>query len=131
MTPDDAAWMIALGRKRYPLNYDGIAADSWFCEIVLKSPLMFFAARTEHAFCISMLTCNPWTPAEFETHVVALCSDDGWMWETLPLLRASIEFARRRKCARWNIVSETQFDLGPLAMRVGAKQKTPRYTLDL
>lgn len=131
MTADDAAWMVALGRKRYPSNYDGIGADAWFCEIVLKSPMMFHAARTENAFCISMLTSNPWTPAEFEVHVVAICSDDGCMWETLPLLRDSIAFAERRKAWRWNIVSETAFDLGPLALRVGAKQKTPRYSLDL
>ena len=131
MTAEDSAWMCALGRRRYPNNYDATGADAWFCEIVIKSPLMFRAARTDNAFCISMLSCNPWTPTEFEVHCVAVCAEDGHMWDTLALLRDSIAFARMRKCERWNITSETAFDLGPLAMRVGARKRTPRYTLEL
>lgn len=131
MRTEDSPWMVELGRRRYPENYDAVGADAWFCETVMKSSLLFHAARTDNAFCISMISVNPWTPTEFECHVVALCAEPHCGLECLPLLRNSVAFGKARKCKRWNIVSETQFDLGPLAMRVGARLKTPRYTLDL
>lgn len=131
LSPADLPWLHKVARPRYPANYSARAAEAWFCEVVMKSPLMFNAARTDNAFCISMLACNPWTPAEFEVHVAALCADQGAVWECGALLRDSIAFARERKACRWHMNSETDFDLAPLARRIGATTRTPRYTLAL
>jgi hypothetical protein len=92
---------------------------------------MFHPVRTPNAFCISMLSCLPWLPSEFETHVVFLCTDDGAMWEGVRLLRASIEWARKRKCVRWRVSSDTQYDLEMMARRVGAEEISPRYRIEL
>jgi hypothetical protein len=47
------------------------------------------------------------------------------------LLRRSIEWARTRNAKLWRICSETDYDLGPLARRVGARSESARYILTL
>jgi hypothetical protein len=47
------------------------------------------------------------------------------------LLRASIEWARRRKCSLWRLSSETDFDLEPIALKLGATEANVRWQLRL
>jgi len=117
--------------KKYPSGYDALAAEGWFMNTVLKNPLMFRPARMANAFAISMLSCMPWLPSEFECHVVALCADDNAGWEAMKLLRDSIAWARLRKCKRWRLSSDTEFDFAGLARRLGATEISPRFTLEL
>jgi hypothetical protein len=131
MGEEDIPWLVFLCVKKYEKRFDRESTEGWYKNIVLKSPLLFLAARTDNAFCISMLSCMPWTPTEFEVNVIMLCADDGAMWETLPLLRYSIAWSRQRKCKIWRLCSDTVFDLKPLANRVGAREISPRYMLDL
>jgi hypothetical protein len=51
------------------------------------------------------------------------------MWEAVMLLRASIEWAKRRKCSLWRISSETDFDLEPIARKLGAVEPSTRWVL--
>jgi hypothetical protein len=74
-----------------------------------------------------MISCVPWIPAEFETNVVACCAEEGAMWEVPALFRASIYWARRRKCNAWRCASDTDFDTAALAKRVGAKETMQRF----
>jgi hypothetical protein len=131
MRDDDTDWMIRLGVKRYPPEYDPIGTEQWFRNIVLKSPMLFFPYRSENAFIIGMISCLPWLPAEFECNVIAACADDGAMWQVFPLLRASVDWARKRKCNTWRIVSETEFDFCQIAKRIGATEVSPRYVMRL
>jgi hypothetical protein len=131
MHEDDIPWLVDLCKKRYSSRYDSPGAEGWFRNIVLKSPLMFYPTRTTSAFTITMLACEPWLPVEFTANVVFTCAEDGEMWQVVPLLRDSIAWARRRRCVAWRMWSDTDYDVGALARRVGAVEVLPRHTLRL
>ena len=119
--------MTDLGRRRYSGRYDHLGTEMWFRNIVLKGPMMFLPIRTDHAFMIAMLSTTPWSPAAPECNVTLVCADEGWMWDAVMLLRASIEWAKRRKCCLWRVSSETDFDLEPIALKLGATERQVRY----
>jgi hypothetical protein len=128
---EDVDWVIAVGRTRYPNNYDGTTTGNWIRELVLRTPLLFQAIRTDHAFLISLLTASPWLPTDWEVHVIVTCCEHGHVWETMPLLRASVEWAKERKAKKWCFQSDTDNDIGPLMRRLKATQPEPRYTMEL
>lgn len=97
----------------------------------MKGPLAFWPVRTDDAFLIAMISSVPWLPAEWECNIPMVCADDGAAWQAMALLRESVEWAKRRRCATWRVVSETDFDLGPMAVRLGATEISPRYVLRL
>jgi hypothetical protein len=127
----DIPWVLDLGVKRYPSHYDRVGAEGWLRNCVLPTPLLFYPARTANAFTISMLAIVPWIPTVIECNVVAMCADDGGLWEMNKLLRASVGWARARGANTWRVCSETDFDIGPLARRMGAKEQLPRYVMRL
>lgn len=129
-TENDLPWLIYLGKKRYGAEYDYSTVENWYRNIVLKSPLMFHAARTQNAFAISMLSTLPWTPSEFECNVIFICADDGAMWQAMKLLRDSIAWAKKRKCKCWRLSSNTEHELHAMALRLGAREISPRFTLE-
>ena len=129
MTEADVPWLVDLCKRRYDSKYSELETEAWFRNCVLKSPLLFHAVRTTNAFCISMLSILPWLPNEIECNIVFICADNEHSWEAIKLLRSSIAWAQARKCKLWRICTETNYDLGPLALRVGAKEVTPRYTV--
>ena len=131
LSENDVQWLIFLGKKRYGERFDYLTVEAWFRNVVLKSPLMFYPIRTANAFLISMLSCVPWTPNEFECNLVFVCADDGAMWEAAKLLRASIAWAKMRKCKRWRMSSDTDFDIAPIARRLGETEITPRFCIEL
>lgn len=131
MNESDLAWALPLFRKRYPQRYDQDGAEGWFRNIVLKAPLLFYPARTDHAFVITMQSSLPWLPSEWTADVVATCAEEGAMWEVVQLLRRSVEWSRQRRLTIWRICSETDYDIEPLARRMGASSITPRYILRL
>lgn len=131
LSENDLPFLTFLFKKKYPSHFDPIGAEGWFRNIVLKSPLMFYPVRLANSFLIAMISCVPWLPADFDCHIVAVCADDGAMWETLKLLRSSIDWARKRQCKRWMLASDTVYDLGPMARRLDVKELSPRFTLEL
>lgn len=130
LTERDIAWMADLGKRRYSNAYDFRTVEGWFTNIVLKSPLAFLPIRTDSAFCIALLSTTPWAGGS-ECNIALLCADHNSGWQAMTLLKATIDWARQRKASVWRIASETEFDLGPLALRLGAKEQTPRYNLEL
>ena len=128
MTEADTAWALDLCRRKYSDRFDFETTANWYRNLVLKSPLVFWPVRASDSFLIAMIVVTPWLPADPECNVAMVV---GKVWQCLDLARASIDWARRRKCTTWRITSETEFDLGALALRVGAKEQTPRYTLVL
>jgi hypothetical protein len=131
MNEHDLPWLICLCKKRYSDRYDAPGAEGWFRNIVLKAPLMFYPARSANAFTITMLACEPWLPSDFTANVVFTCADDGAMWEVTSLLRDSVTWSRKRKCVAWRMWSDTDYDVGALARRIGAIEVLPRYSLRL
>lgn len=91
--------------------------------------MMFWAMRTDNAFCIAMLSTTPWRPSIPEANVALVCADFGCMWEAITLLRESIKWARRRRCSLWRLSSETDFDLGPIAHKLGATEPNTRWVM--
>jgi hypothetical protein len=124
---NDIGWMLELGDRRYPGRYDRLGTQMWFLNIVLKGPMMFLPIRTDDAFLIAMLSTTPWVPQTPEANVTLVCAEEGHMWEAVMLLRASIEWAKRRKCSLWRVSSETDFDLAPIALKLGATEAQVRY----
>lgn len=131
MHEGDLPWLATICLKRYSHRYDQEGTEGWFRNIVLKAPLLFLPVRTNNAFTITMLSCVPWLPAEWAADVVFTCADDGAMWEVMSLLRKSIDWSRKRRASVWRIMSDTDYDVYPLARRMGAKAIKPRYVLRL
>lgn len=122
--------MLELGKRKYSNKFDFMTVENWFRQIVMRSPLMFLPLRTENAFLIALLSTTPWDGGA-EANVVLLCADHNAGWQAMTLLKESINWARRRKASVWRITSETEFDLKNLALRLGAREITPRYSLEL
>ena len=132
LTEADIPWLGELFAKRYRnYPYDPVSAEGWFRNRVLKEPMLFLPQRTDNAFCISMLSVTPWIPADYETNIVVICAEDNATWESVSLLRASIEWAKLRRCKAWRVSSDTDNDVLPLAKRLGATEISPRYVLRL
>jgi hypothetical protein len=123
----DVPWMVDLGNRRYGNQYDRFGTEMWFRNIVLRGPMMFWPARTDNAFCVAMISTTPWRPEAAECNVVLVCAEDGHMWEAIALLRASLAWAKRRKCSLWRLSSETDFDLASIAAKLGATEANVRY----
>ena len=119
--------MQELGDRRYPGRYDRLGTEMWVRNIVLKGPMMFLPIRSDHAFLIAMLSTTPWMPATPECNITLVCAEEGKMSEAVMLLRASIEWAKRRLCSLWRLSSETDFDIGPIAHKLGATEANVRY----
>lgn len=130
-TENDLQWLIYLGKKRYGEAFDYVTVEGWYRNIVLKSPLMFHSVRMPNAFCISMISTLPWTPSEFESNVIFICAEEGSTWEVMRLLRASVAWARHRKCKTWRISSNTEHGVDALARRLGATEVSPRFLMEL
>jgi hypothetical protein len=131
LSETDLPWLRILFKKKYDLRYDPLTTESWFRNIVMKNPTMFYPVRLSSSFLIAMLACLPWLPSEFDCHIICVCADDGAMWETVKLLRGSIEWARNRKCTSWLLAGDTAFDLAPMAKRLGANELSPRFCIKL
>ena len=128
----DVPWLSELFAKRYKdYPYDPVSAEGWFRNRVLKEPMLFLAQRTDNAFCITMLSVTPWVPSDYESNIVVICAEDNATWESLVLMRASIEWAKLRRCKAWRISSDTGNDILPFARRLGATEIAPRYVLKL
>lgn len=127
---DDLPWLHSVFRKRYP-NHDAATTERWFRAVVVREVLNIFAARTDDALVVALATVTPWLPGEPEVNIVCICADDDAGWQVINLLRASIEWARKRNAVCWRITSDTDYDVSPLAMRVGAREVHQRFELDL
>ena len=131
LTEDDVPWIVSLGKRRYSTAFDAFSAEMWFRNIVLKSPLMFFPARTDHAFTICMIITAAWLPGLRICNNLLLNSEEGAVWEEIALMRAAVEWARKRQCAEYRIWSDTEVDLSAVAVRVGAQPTAIRHTVKL
>ena len=129
MTEEDLPWVYTLCKKKYPYDYDWVTCEGWYRNIMLKQPMVYLPVRMPNAFCIAMMSILPWFPSDLECNVVFIVADDGCMWEAMKCLRASIEWGRRRKAKLWRLSSDTDYDLRGMALRLGAKEISPRYEL--
>lgn len=123
--------MVQLAKRRYSNRFDIQSAEMWVRNIVLKQPMVFLPIRTDNAFCIAMISANPWLPADWHAHIAMVCADDGKMWEAMALLRETLSWATRRNCVDWKLNSETVFQLGPLARRLGAVEELGTFKVAL
>ena len=129
---DDIPWMVGLAKRRLGNHdFDLLSAEGWVRNIVLKQPMVFLPIRSADAFLIAIVSCIPWSPAKLECNVALVYAEEGHMWEAVALIRESIAWGRRRGCHEWHVSSESVFDLGPIAKRVGADECPPRYRVRL
>ena len=123
ITEDDIPWIIQLGVRRYPNNYDPTTTANWLRNQVIKSYITFYATCIpQTAFQCSMLSLEPWLPSEPMCNVVAALSEHGHMWELIKLLRDSYDWACRRRCTYWGLRSDTSSDFEMLAKRLRADE---------
>jgi len=99
--------------------------------VVLRMPQNFRAMRSDDAFVVTMITALPWQPNALRAHVMILSAEEGKIWQVPPLLRDSLEWARRRNAVSWSCQAAPGLNLWPLAKRIGANIIEPRYTLNL
>jgi hypothetical protein len=115
---------------RYPPSYDRPGTEQWIRNAVLPNPIIWLPIRTNDAFLFANISVPPWLPTVIDVQVVVICADRGGIWQVPLLLKHSIEWARERKATKWHAQSDTEFDIGPLLRRVGAKLK-PVYEVEL
>lgn len=127
----DRPFLVDLCKRRYATDYNAETTDAWFTAIVLRNPIQYYATRTIDAFQITNLTTTPWRPHEFRADIVFICCDHDKLWQALPLLRDSIQWARDRRAVAWRFETETAYDLKPLMAKLGVTEITPRYHLEL
>lgn len=128
--PMDFPWLKDLLLRKYGNNYDVQSTELWFNNVVLRDSFSFLPIRSEGAFLLASLRTSAWLPNEFECSISLLAAHDGCHWQTLPLLRESIAWAKRRRAARWCAYSETDTDYSALMNRIGAIEE-PRFTMNL
>lgn len=129
-THDDIPWALSLAYERYGAYEPG--KTLLFVLQALRSPdalILKNEART--AFLVANAVASPWWPDQLECHVMMLCTKPGAHWQGIKLLRESIDWARLHSCVRWRFHSETAHDVGALCRRVGAREDSPRYVIDL
>lgn len=128
---DDVSWMIEMASRRYPSRFDLRAAELWLRGVVLRQPMMFLPIRTESAFCVAMLSANPWLPTELHAVNAMVCAEDHKGWEAVALLRECIAWAKKRNCVDWRINSDTDVNITPFAHRLGAVEEKGSYRVTL
>lgn len=124
----DLPWLLSLADKRYR-HFDPGTTLAWLAGIIQNPQAL--VSRTDDAFVIAIYTTPAWHPAEPECHVHFLCAAEGCHWQAMKLLRETVAWARGHGCVRWWFSSETQYEIGPLAKRLGARPRVMRYCLDL
>lgn len=130
VTLDDVPWVRELFKHRFPA-YDVDAAETWYRNHVLPNPIAWLAIRTDDAYLTAFLKRVPWDPAHADCEVVTVCADDGAVWQTGALLRASLDWAKERKADAWCYSSDTDYRIEPLVRRLGAYQQEPRFRIVL
>ena len=130
LTVEDVGWFMQLGIDRYPDRWDAVGTEWWLRNRILVNPTHCLGLRTDHACVVTVISASAWLPSDWDALVTTVMAEQGAVWETLPLLRASRDWAHDRKCTTWKMASETKYDLGALARRVGAKEGPPYYMID-
>ena len=132
LTEHDLPWLLDLCGRRYSRKqYDFLTATGWYTNIVLKNPMVFLPIRTRDAFLVQSIMTVPWMPRQMQANIVLLCAEPDTAWQVLRLLRMAIQWGKDHNCVLWGITSDTEFDLEPLARRLGAVEIKPRYVLNL
>lgn len=129
LTEADIPWLHQLSHKRYP-QFDHQTTEGWFRHHILKNPMLALPIRSDNAFTISLLVVWPWT-GEIECNNVFVCADHGAMWEAIKLMRATARWAKGRGATWFRMGSDTDFDFGAIARRIGANDHRTRYSVRL
>jgi len=125
---DDLPFILSLAYERYRA-FDPGRTLIWLAQ-TLQNPLSLML-RAERAFLIASIAVPAWHPNEKEAHVLFVCAGDGYHWQACTLLRQSVDWARGQGCVSWHVSSETEYDIEPLARRLGAEPWVTRYKLRL
>ena len=128
--PADVDWFVDLGLRRYPKNWCPIGTETWLRQRVLLNPASHLAIRSANAAVVVGINYQPWTPWKFEAVVNTTMCEEGCVWEVIPLLRLADKWAQRKRCKSLRLASETKYELGALARRIGMKQGEPYYILE-
>ena len=131
MTREDLPWVYDLCCRRYGPEFHPDTTAAWFLNVVLPRPLEYFAIRSERALTIVQLTIQPFRGCITEAQTMFTCAEEGAIWDVVHLLRKSKDWSKERGASRWCLWSETSFELGPLARRLGFPKETKVYVLDL
>ena len=125
--PDDFPWVFSLAQQRYEGYDQGGALQALATAVRIPTAI---AWRTDHGFLVANTTGTLWYPKRRALEILALCVEEGHHWDAVKLLRASVAWARDKGCERWLVNSDTQHQIGSLAVRAGAMPE-PRYVIDL
>lgn len=130
LTEDDFPWLHELFPRRYP-GYSARGAETWMRAKFRGSLEACLAQRTDDAFCVTLLHGYHWLPFQYEAHVIALCAEEGRVWQAIALLRCSVIWGYEQGATAWRIHADTGSDIGPLMRRLRVPEDKPRYKLDL
>lgn len=126
----DIPWILSLASERYR-QFDPGGALTFLIQALQSQTTLMIRTEQKSAFLIASTVSAPWYPKELDCHVMGFCAKPGAHWQALKLLRESVAWAKLQGCVRWRFHSETEHDVGALCRRVGARQDSPRYLIEL
>jgi len=129
ITANDIPWVAALCQRRYDMSRYDVGGGLVALTQAMNLPTAI-AWRNDHAFLVGNQQARTWAPKRRSLHILAICVEEGHHWAAAELLRESVEWARARGCKKWWIATETEFEVGALAKRIGAHPETV-YAIDL
>lgn len=126
----DLPWVLSLGYECYG-PYDPGGVLRFLLGAVNSPDILAIRSEDKNAALCASIVIPPWYPKAPECNVLLICARKGSHWQAVKLLRESISWARLRGCVVWRFHSDSKHGVGALALRVGAREDTTRYVMDL
>lgn len=126
----DLPWVLSLGYECYG-PYDPGGVLQFLLGAINNPNILAIRSEDKNAALAAHINIPPWYPKSPECNVLLVCARKGSHWQAVKLLRESVAWARLRGCVIWRFHSDSVHDVGALAKRVGARNDTARYIMDL
>ena len=129
-TTADIPWILKIAEKRYGPQIEDLGlVEKWLLSTRGEPNVCFL--RSDHAFVVSTRIPKFYAPSSPEAGTIFIASENNSPWETLALLRTSAAWYKVQGCKAYRIDSATDYDIEPLALRLGAKPVSTTYALRL
>lgn len=125
-TAGDAAWLMELGQKMYgKLLQNHEKTLEWLISNINSPDSLVLRTDESAIICV----CRPMPFSDFPVASVVLFA--GKPWDLTGLFREAKIWAKSKGAEKLHFRSTTEYDIEPLAKRIGAKIEYPAYSVRL
>ena len=128
-TERDIEECVAIAASRYR-ELDVPATIAWARARINEPKLSFL--RSENAVCCVIYESTFWAPNEADARLIFLAGRMGaGLWEAYSLMKEQVRRAKALGCSKFYMGTETEFDLSPIAKRLGFVHAGATYRMEL